>query len=79
MAKQRIPDSFVRSAFLEITKPAMQTEGCVNGHVTGGYELSFSARVESDLRTIYASKMSVFVAPHDADIEIRSVRREPAP
>jgi hypothetical protein len=77
MVKQRVPASFVRSALLEITKPATPTEGYVNGHVAAGHDISFSARVESDLRTLYTNTTSVFVAPHDADLETRSVRREP--
>jgi hypothetical protein len=77
IAKQRIPASFVRSAFLEITKPGTRTQGHVNGHVTAGYEVTFSARVESDLHARYESKMAVFVAPHDPEIEMRSVRRGP--
>lgn len=75
IAKQRIPTSFVRSASLEITKPATPTEGYVNGHVTAGYEVTFSVRVASDLHARYASTVAVFVAPHDAEIEMRSVRR----
>jgi hypothetical protein len=77
ITKQRIPASFVRSASLEITKPATRTEGYVNGHVTAGYEVTFSVRVESDLHARYARTAAVFVAPHDARIETRSVRREP--
>lgn len=77
IARQRIPASFVRSAAVEITKPATRTEGCVNGHVTAGYSVGFSARAESDLHTIYVSKISVFVAPHNATIERRSMRSGP--
>lgn len=77
VAKQRIPASFLKSARLEITRSSTPaTEGRVNGHITGGYDVVFAVRVESDLHTLYASKLSVFVAPHDADLETRSVRRE---
>ncbi len=74
--KQRIPASCVRAARLEISKPATQTEGWVNGHVMPGYAVSFSARVESDLHTLYETRMSIFVAPHNAEIETRSKHRE---
>jgi hypothetical protein len=77
LAKQRITISFVRAAVLEIKKPLTLSEGYVNGHVRAGYDVAFSARVKSDLHTVYASEMSVFVAPHNADIESRSRRREP--
>jgi hypothetical protein len=77
IARQRIPVSFVRSAAVEIAKPATRTERYVNGHVTAGYGVTFSARAESDLHTIYVSRASVFVAPHDAAIERRSTRRAP--
>jgi hypothetical protein len=77
IARQRVPCSFVSSAAVEITKPATRTEGHVNGHVTAGYAVTFSARAESDLHTIYTSAISVFVAPHNAAIERRSTRREP--
>jgi hypothetical protein len=76
LGKQRIPTSYVRTAVLEMKKPATRTDGDVNGHLTAGYEIAFSARVESDLRRIYARNKSVFVAPHNADIESRSGRRE---
>jgi hypothetical protein len=76
VGKQRIPGSFVRSAVLEIRKPASRTDGCVNGHVTAGYEIAFSARVESDLGRNYVATKSVFVARHDASVEGRSDRRE---
>jgi hypothetical protein len=77
LGKQRIPGSFVSSGLLEITKPSARTEGHVNGHVRPGYDVAFLARVESDLHTVYASKTTVLVAPHDPDIETRSARREP--
>ena len=76
VAKQRLPASFIGSARLEITRSPVQAEGNVNGHVARGYEVTFAAHVESDLHRTYTSKMSVFVAPHDAAIETRSVRRE---
>jgi hypothetical protein len=77
IAKQRIATSFVRAAVLEIKKPPTLSEGYVNGHVRAGHDVAFTARVESDLHTVYASEMSVFVAPHNADIESRSRRRGP--
>jgi len=77
LVKQRIPGSFVKSGLLDITKPSTRTEAHVNGHVRPGYNVTFSARVESDLHTVYACKATIFVAPHDPAIETRSVRREP--
>jgi hypothetical protein len=75
IGKQRIPDSWVTSGCLEITKPATRTDGYVNGHVRPGYQVAFAARVESDLHAVYASHTCVFVAPHDPAIEMRSARR----
>jgi hypothetical protein len=62
VAKQRLPPSFMGSACLEIARsPTPLAEGHVNGHVRRGYEVTFTARVESDLQRTYTSKMSVFV------------------
>jgi hypothetical protein len=77
LGKQCIPTSFVRSAVLEIMKPRTPSEGRVNGHVTTGYDVVFSARAESDLHAVYTRGTSIFVAPHNADNERRSVRRAP--
>jgi hypothetical protein len=71
---QRLRPSFIGSACLEIARsPTPSAEGHVNGHVRRGYEVALTARVESDLHRIYTSKVSAFAAPHDADIETRSV------
>ncbi len=74
MGKQRIPGSLVRSGYLEITKPSTRTQGHVNGQVRPGYDVAFAARIESDRHTVYTSKTTVFVAPHDPAIESRSAR-----
>jgi hypothetical protein len=76
VTKQRLPPSFIGSACLEIARsPTPSAEGHVNGHVRRGYEVTLTARVESDLHRTYTGKMSVFAAPHDSAIERRSVRR----
>jgi hypothetical protein len=70
-----MPASFVRSAALQITRLDVPARGYVNGHVTAGYQVVFLARVESDLHANYTVSTTVFVAPHNGELERRSLRR----
>jgi hypothetical protein len=74
LVRQRLALSSVRSASLQITRSPAPTIGVVNGHRADGYEVTLCARVVSDLHTAYAGQVTVFVAPHNAEIEIRSTR-----
>lgn len=68
--------SCVREARLSITKSAVVKNGPVNGHVCAGHDVRFAARATSDLGRTYERAISVFVAPHNPRVEVRSTRGE---
>jgi hypothetical protein len=49
-------------------------EGSVNGHRRAGYDLSFRVEALMDDGRRYEREQVVFVAPHNAEVELRSVR-----
>ena len=63
-------------ASLELYRSPHSATVFVNGHETTGYELKLTARVVSDLGRTYESARAIFVAPHDAAIELRSTRAD---
>jgi hypothetical protein len=46
----------------------------VNGRMSAGHTVHFMAKVVSDYGKTYEHEVSVFVAPHNADVEARSAR-----
>ena len=79
LAKHSIPISHVSSGVLEIARQPAQREGSVSGHVRSGYDVAFTVRARSDLHTDYMQKTTIFVAPHDPSIEVRSTRGSSGP
>ena len=69
IAKVGLAVSRFRDAYLDITKSVDSRRGIVNSRVCSGYELRFMAKAVTDLGKTYASEMSLFVAPHDANAE----------
>jgi hypothetical protein len=67
--------SCVREARLDIIKPEDSTFGLVNNSKCSGYDVKFSVRVISDLGKTYKNEIVIFVAPHNPNVERRSVRR----
>jgi hypothetical protein len=74
VGKAGLDISRIREARLDLMRSPSDTQGWVNGHVRAGYEIRFTARAVSDLNGIYESTTSIFVAPHDPQIELRSTR-----
>ena len=77
MAKAGLPLSLVRDAQLNITKLPGAKRGPVNGRPSDGYDIRFTARVVSDVGKTYEWTRTVFVAPHNPRIELRSIRATP--
>lgn len=74
LTKSGLDGSYIREAWLEIHRSPRSATVFVNGLAATGYELTFTARVVSDLGRTYESTHSIFVAPHDAGVERRSAR-----
>jgi hypothetical protein len=51
--------------------PGMR-KGVINWQECDGYDLVFKVSVTMDNDRVYARQRSVFVAPHNASIEVRS-------
>ncbi len=74
IAKVGLLKAWFREAYLEISKSPESKRGVVNGRSSSGYDLRFQAHVVTDLGRAYESTESIFVAPHDPKIELRSAR-----
>ena len=75
IGKAGLPKSCLREARLEITKVSDAQHGCsVNGHFCSGYEMRFVAQAVTDLGQTYERALSIFVAPNDPKVELRSAR-----
>lgn len=74
MAKAGLPNSWFQEACLTISKQAQTALVRVNGQNSIGYNLKFLAEAITDLGKPYRVALSVFVAPHDPKVELRSVR-----
>jgi hypothetical protein len=74
IAKAGLPRPWLREAHLSAAKSAVEKPGVVNGRTCPGYEVIFRANAVTDLGKVYESTMSVFVAPHNPKIELRSTR-----
>ncbi|MHB1033936.1 MAG: hypothetical protein ACYC35_06360 [Pirellulales bacterium] len=74
LGKAGLFKSSLREARLSITKSPVVTHGPVNGHVCAGHEVRFAARAVSDRGKACERTTSVFVAPHDRRVEVRSAR-----
>ena len=68
--------SCIREARLELHRTERSATVFVNGLAATGYELTLTARLVSDLGRTYESTKSIFVAPHDPEIEQRSTRAD---
>lgn len=74
MAKAGLSLSLLRDAQLNITKLPDAKRGPVNGRPSDGYDIRFTARAVSDTGKTYERVQTVFVAPHNPRIELRSTR-----
>jgi hypothetical protein len=78
MAKAKLSLSLVRVAQLTIVKLPDKKRGPVNGRTSDGYDVQFTARVVSNVGKSYEWTRTVFVAPHNPNIESRSTRWNPS-
>ncbi len=74
IAKAGLPRIWFREAYLEISKSSEPVFGVVNGLGTSGSNIRFLARAVTDLGRAYEATVSIFVAPHDPKVELRSAR-----
>jgi len=74
IGKAGLPRSWFQEARLDVTKSADTRLGLVNGRSCSGYDVRFLAHVVTDLGKTYDSASSIFVAPHDPKVELRSAR-----
>jgi hypothetical protein len=74
LAKAKIPSSFVRQARLSVTRSSESHRGPVNGRWCDGHTFTIAVRVVSDHGKTFEDTASIFVAPHNATIERRSIR-----
>jgi hypothetical protein len=74
LAKAGLPKEWFHEAYLEIAKLPERRANFVNGWNRSGYDVSFQARTVTDLGRAYGKTTSIFVAPHDPKIELRSTR-----
>ena len=74
MQKAGLVRSQVREAWLTIGKLSGQTVGSINGAPCAGYNVSFEAGAVMDGGRRYERESVVFVAPHNAEVELRSAR-----
>lgn len=75
LSKAGLPLAYIREASLMLARSPTQSTGLVNGQMAVGYQITFTARAVSDLGGVYESEASVFAAPHDPQVELRSRRR----
>ena len=74
IAKAGLPRSWFREARLDISKSAEPRFGAVNDRSCSGYDVRFLAHAVTDLGRTYDTTLSIFVAPHDPKVELRSAR-----
>ena len=66
--------SRVREAHLYLNRLPEPQRGPVNGHIRSGYNVRFLLKVIDDNAKSYERETTIFVAPHDSQIEQRSNR-----
>lgn len=72
--KARMDLSWIRNARVRMTRLPDATTGLINGHSCSGNNVSVWADAVMDNGREYESEQLVFVAPHDARVELRSAR-----
>lgn len=74
MEKAGLRPSCLLEARLTVTRAAGSRTGPVNGQRSNGFDLNFAARAIFPDGRMYECEKSVFVAPHDPGVELRSAR-----
>ena len=68
--------SLVRAASLQMERLHGQVEGHVNGITCGGFKVRFKVMAETDTGKVFERERVLFVAPHDAGVELQSAGRD---
>ena len=76
VAKGGLAISRLREARLDLRRSSAPASGLVNGHMVPGYEVTLAARATFAAGAVYERAMSMFVAPHDPALELRSAHGE---
>jgi hypothetical protein len=75
LMKAKFPTSRLQEAHLTITRSPVARFGTVNHYrCCAGYDVRLLASAVTDLEKTYSSTLSIFVAPHDPQAELRSGR-----
>jgi len=74
LARAGVLREWFREAHLDMSKSPEGTRGFVNGRIATGYTVRFQAYAVTDHGRAYERTASIFVAPHDPRIELRSRR-----
>ncbi len=74
LCKARLDPSSVRKASIQIERLDGQVDGHVNGIECGGFKIRFHVAAETDTGRVFECKCVLFVAPHNAGIELQSLR-----
>jgi hypothetical protein len=72
--KARLPRSYFREAMLDMSKSAEARLGFINGCSSLGHDVRFRARAITDSGKTYECSTTVFVAPHNPEVERKSTR-----
>ena len=75
MQKARLAATYVKEARLKIERLPGSKGGAVNFRPAAGFDLVFSTSAVADTGRVFVSKRTLFVAPHNPEIELRSTRR----
>ncbi len=76
MEKANLELSWIKEARLNIEKMPETQHGIVNGHRTLGSKVKLTVTGVFDNGITYERNLFIFVAPHDASVETRSISRE---
>jgi hypothetical protein len=76
LCKAGLDPSLVREVSLQIERLDGQVKGRVNGNECGGFKIRFRASAGTDTGKLFECERVLFVAPHNADIELRSARAQ---
>ena len=72
--KMDLSRSRIREASLTIRRVSGVVSGSINGHSCSGFNVSFLATAVMDDGKRYERERVVFVAPHEAKVELRSAQ-----
>ena len=72
--KNGLSISWIREAHLEIAKLPQSKSGFVNGRASAGNNFRFAVQASTDYGKTHKTETTIFIAPHNPSIELRSTR-----